>query len=137
VEIEAHKSQKQIQDQLNHEIKSTTYKVKKIMHNVNPRRVKEIHKFRIQAKKLRYQQECLNSLVGNSRFDLQNLTLVQSVAGRIQNDSVLLKTLDRYLAKKGHHHDRAANKIRRRVKVNRTKIINTDFAKLNAIKWQN
>jgi CHAD domain-containing protein len=101
------------------------------MHSINPHQSQEIHKFRILAKKLRYQEECLNSMTGSSRFNIDNLKSIQSLAGQIQNDSVLLETLGRYLSKRKNQGDTHVTKITNRVKSHRAKIINTDFTKLS------
>ena len=118
-------------------MKSSVLKFNSVMKNVNPESVKEIHRFRILAKKIRYQGECVKALTGLAKYDLQNLKTVQSVAGRIQNDSILIGTLDRFLNKKKHENDPRALKIRKRIEVNQAKLIKDDFARLTSLKWEN
>ncbi len=126
-----------IEVQLNSIMKSSFLKLNKVMKNVNPERIKEIHRFRIMAKKIRYQAECLNLMTGLTSYNLQKLKDIQSVAGRIQNDGILICTIDRFLAKKKHGKDIQALKIRKRIKDNQDKLINDKFSQLSAIKWQN
>ncbi|MEQ1722017.1 MAG: CHAD domain-containing protein [Pseudobdellovibrio sp.] len=135
--VEEDKGKKEIQLQLKTKIKKSALKLNSAMHKVNPKRVKDIHRFRVQAKKLRYQAECLNSLAGDTNVELKNLKNVQSVAGRIQNDSVLLATIDKFLAKKKHNKDLQLLTIRKQVAGNQAKLINTDFKKIDTLKWQN
>ena len=135
--IEVQHDPKQIQSQLNSKMKSSVLKFNGIMKNVNPESVKEIHRFRILTKKIRYQGECVNALTGLAKYDLENLKTVQSVAGRIQNDSILIGTLDRFLNKKNHQNDPKALKIKKRIEVNQAKLIKNDFARLTSLKWEN
>ncbi|MBC7456673.1 MAG: CHAD domain-containing protein [Bdellovibrionaceae bacterium] len=135
--IETVMTRSQIQSKIRQEIKKSVVKLNKRMKNINPDRAKEIHRLRIIVKKLRYKGECLNSLAGESHFDLGNLKAVQSVAGRIQNDSVLLKTLDRFLAKKENRNNSKILKIRKKVADHRVKTISDQFNKLNILKWAN
>ncbi|MBC7419963.1 MAG: CHAD domain-containing protein [Bdellovibrio sp.] len=135
--IETIKNGIQIHSEIRKVIKKSVIKLNSRMENINPDRAKEIHRFRITAKKLRYKGECLNSLTGEAHFDLESLKAVQSVTGRIQNDSVLLKTLDRYLAKKENRNDLEIMKVRKRIIDHRLKTINNQFNKLNVLKWIN
>lgn len=135
--LELGKEKGKIQSQLDSKMKSSVLKFNEIMKNVNPERIKEIHRFRIMAKKLRYQGECVNSLTGLSKYDLPNLKRVQTVAGRIQNDSILISTLEKFLAKKKHEDDPKALKIKKRIQDNQTKLIKKDFSELSKIKWAN
>jgi len=136
IDIEAHSDQKQVRSELEDQLNPTLFKFKQAMSKADPLQIEEIHKLRILGKKLFYQQECLNSLRANSRFQLKNLANVLSVCGRIQNDSVLLGTLDIYLAKKGRHQDPDAMQIKKQVKSHRAKVINTEFARLGNNNWQ-
>jgi CHAD domain-containing protein len=105
------------------------------MNRINPKRVKEIHRFRIHAKKLRYQGEFLNSLTESPVFDLNNLKTAQSIAGRIQNDSLLLNRLDQFLSKNKHVDDAKAIAYRKQIATNQAKLISKDFKELSATKW--
>jgi CHAD domain-containing protein len=100
------------------------------MKDVNPERTKEIHHARILAKKLRYQGECVNSILGMKKYDLQNLKRIQSTAGRVQNDNVLISTLGQFLAKKKYSEDAKVLKLKSRVEKNQKKLIENDFSKL-------
>lgn len=135
VSVEAKKTEKQIQNELNRNIKSSIIKLNHFVAHIDPKRVKDIHRFRIQAKKLRYQGEILNSLTAKPMFDLKNLKSAQSIAGRIQNDSVLLKTLDRFLSKKKHAEDPNALSVQKKIAVHQRKLINNNFKELSAIRW--
>lgn len=135
--VELGQDKSKIQAQLDLKMKSAFLEFNKIMKDLNPKRIKEIHRFRSLAKKLRYQGECVNSLTGLDKYNLPNLKRVQTVAGRIQNDSILISTLDRFLAKKKHQDDPKALKIKKRIEYNQSKLINKDFSQLPAIKWEN
>jgi CHAD domain-containing protein len=136
MQIEEKKTSSQIHQDLHQQVKSSLSKLNEVIPTLNPERIKEIHQFRIQAKKLRYQGECLNSLSRTPSFDLKNLKVVQSVAGRIQNDSILLRTLDQFLAKKKHSADPSALNYRTLVLANQKQLIERDFKQLGSLKWK-
>jgi CHAD domain-containing protein len=136
-QIEVKHDQKQIQSQLESKMKSSVSKFNKVMKNIDPDRIKEIHRFRIMAKKLRYQGECINQLTGSVKYDLQNLKTAQSVAGRIQNDNILIGTLDKFLSKRKHKNEPKAKQVKKRIEFNQAKLIKKDFANLTNLKWEN
>lgn len=135
--IELGNDKDKIQSQLDSKMKSSILKFNQLMKNVDPERINEIHRFRIKAKKIRYQGECVNSLTGLSRYDLPKLKRIQSVAGRIQNDSLLISTLESFLAKKKYENDPKAIEIKKRIKDNQEKLIKKYFKELPKIKWAN
>jgi CHAD domain-containing protein len=133
--IELSHDQTKIKKQLNLKMKLNMIKFNHMMKNVNPKKIKEIHHFRIMAKKLRYQSECMNTLTGLARYDLPQLKRVQSVAGRIQNDSMLISTLDQFLENKKNKHDPQVLKIKKRILDQQKKLISQDFMKLTTLNW--
>ena len=135
--IESQKHRNEIQSDLGREIKKSVLALNGEMKKINPARVNEIHQFRIHAKKLRYKAECLKSLSGQSHLDLKNLKAVQSIAGNIQDDSILLKTLDRFLAKKTNRNNTKILRMRKHVASHQKRILNDNFSKLNRLKWEN
>lgn len=135
-EIESKHDKDHIRLQLDRKMKSLDLKFHKMMREVDPEEVEEIHRFRILAKKLRYQGECLNLIKGHPRYDLKNLKAVQSVTGRIQNDSVMLKTLNIFLSKKKHQDDPVALKLRSRIEENQNMVISEEFKKMTKLKWK-
>jgi CHAD domain-containing protein len=130
IAFENKNDKKKISEQLNNRFKKSVMKLNTFMKDIDPKRVKEIHQFRVRAKKIRYQAECLNSLAGNSHFNLKHLKNVQSIAGRIQNDSVLLGTIDKFLSKRKHKNDFQLFNIRKLVANSQAMLINTDFERL-------
>ncbi len=135
-QVELKQDKNKIQSQLDLKMKSSAQKFNKVMRAVNPENIKEIHRFRIMAKKLRYQGKCVNSLTGLAQYDLPALKRIQSVAGRIQNDSILISTLEQFLAKKKHEDDPRALKIKKRIEDNQFKLIKKDFNQLSVVKWK-
>ncbi|MBC7458924.1 MAG: CHAD domain-containing protein [Bdellovibrionaceae bacterium] len=137
LEVEVAKNKKQIKNELDQKMKSSVLKYNFILSKIDPAQVKDIHNFRIFAKKLRYRAECLQSLEKKSRFSLKTLKKVQSVAGQIQDDTVLLKKLNQFrsLGKKNEHiHlEKTYNKIGN----HRDKLIKKDFSQLQSLKWLN
>ncbi|OYZ19639.1 MAG: hypothetical protein B7Y39_11610 [Bdellovibrio sp. 28-41-41] len=136
IEIEDRKTKSQIESELNRKIRSSLEKLNRMMTSMDPKRVKDIHRFRIRAKKLRYQGEFLNALNGSMILDLNILKQAQSVAGRIQNDSVSLGTLEQFLSKKKHSTDPRVLAVRKRIQNNQANLIDKDFKKLTALKWR-
>jgi len=136
VEIEGQKTKSQIENELNRKIRCSLETLNRMMTRMDPKGVKDIHRFRIRAKKLRYQGEFLTALSGSMIFDLNILKQVQSVAGRIQNDNVSLGTLDQYLSKKKHSTDPRVLAVRKRIQNNQANLIDKDFKELTALKWR-
>jgi CHAD domain-containing protein len=134
VAFENKNNKKKMNELLTNKLKKSVMKLNTFMKDVDPKEVKEIHQFRVQAKKIRYQAECLNTTVGDSHFNLKNLKNVQSVAGRIQNDSVLIGTIDKFLSKRKHENDVPLLNIRKLVANNQAVLINTNFKKMNTLK---
>lgn len=130
-------NRRQIQLQLDAKLKADVLRFNAAMKTVNPERLKDIHRFRILAKKLRYQSECRNALIGTAQFNLDDLKQIQTVAGRIQNDSILIETLDRFLHKKKHSEDPKALKLRKRIELNQLNLIKKDFSLLTNLQWRN
>ena len=134
-----------INKQLHEKLHSTALEFNVKMEKLNPASVKDIHKFRILTKKFLYQNEFLNSFATatgrkparRSERLFEHLKTIQSVTGRIQNDSVLLKTIDQYLDKKSHHHEATPIALRRRIKLNQTQIVKNEFSKFRDFAWQN
>lgn len=137
VKVEAYKSQTQIQEDLDQKVKSSLSKLNKMMTHLNPKHVQDIHQFRIHVKKVRYQEEFLNSLYLSPKYDLGNLKAAQSITGQIQNDSILIKTLDRFLSKKKHADVAKALSFRKQIATSQAELINTDFKKLRELTWEN
>lgn len=135
VEVEFNKSEAQIQTELDQKVKSSVSKLSEMLIHLDPKRIKDIHRFRIHAKKLRYQGEVLNSLRDSPTFDLKNLKKAQSVAGRIQNDSVLLKTLGKFLSKKKYSEDPRALSVQKRIATHQANLVNKDFKNLSVLTW--
>lgn len=137
INFQAQKTERQIQNELNRKIKSSIVKLNRFTAHIDPQRAKDIHRFRVKAKKLRYQGEILNSLSGKPILDLNYLKTAQSIAGRIQNDSVLLKTLDRFLSIKKHAKDSNALSVQKKIAIHQRKLINNTFKLRSDIKWGN
>lgn len=135
--IELVYDKKKIQSKLNSEMKASVLKFNKVMENVNPEKVRQIHQVRILAKNLRYRAECVNAMTGIAQYDLKNLKRVQSVAGRIQNDTILLKTLGRYFENKNNADDSKALEIKKKTEANQARLIKRDFENLSPIIWKN
>ncbi|MBC7467256.1 MAG: CHAD domain-containing protein [Bdellovibrio sp.] len=133
--IESKKNKYKIQDQMDHQLKKTVIKINKDLKKINPCEVKQIHKFRIKVKKLRYQQECLNSLPDRLLIDFENIKDVQDIAGRIQNETVLIKTLDKFLSKKKNCEDQKIIKFREDLVISQAKHIKKDFSKITPFEW--
>lgn len=121
--IEKEKSKKQIQSQLKYKIKFLASKFNKMRIKVDSKCFKEIHRLRILVKKLRYQIEFLNLLTDSSEFDLENLKTIQSVAGKIQNNRILLGTLDQFLKKNKYADNSKVIKIQKCILSNQEKLI--------------
>ena len=135
VQIESKKNRYKIQDQMDKQIRKSVTDINKDLKEINPCEVKQIHKFRIKVKKLRYQQECLNSLADGLVIDFDNIKHLQEVTGRIQNDTVLIRTLDKFLAKKKNAEDKKIIKLREDIVISQANHIKKDFAKVNPFEW--
>ncbi len=135
-QIESHHDKDKIRSQLDRKMKSLDLKFHKMMKTLNPQKVDEIHRFRVLAKKLRYQGECINLVKGLPKYDLNNLKTVQSVTGKIQNDSVMLKTLNLFLSKKKHQNDPDALKLRAQIENHQALLIDDEFSQLAKLKWK-
>lgn len=133
--IESRKSRMSIKAELDEKVKSSISDLEKTMKHLNPKRAKITHRFRIHAKKLRYQAEILNTLSDKSPFELANLKAAQEVTGRFQNNRVLLKTIDQFLSKKKHAHNSKVLLLKKRIEKNQKKLIKKDFKELSAKKW--
>ena len=73
LDIEFSKNKKEIQSQLDQKMKSSVFKFNLLLSKVDPEEMKDIHHFRIFAKKLRYQAECLQCLDRKLQFSLKKL----------------------------------------------------------------
>ncbi len=137
IKIEKQKSPRQIQIEIGREMKSTQLELVHMAAHIDPRRAADIHQFRIHAKKLRYQKEILNSLSNSPKFNLESLKMAQSRAGRIQNNSTLIDTLDQFLADKKHENDSHVLAIRKRISTNQAQFIHKELKKLMGLKLVN
>ncbi|MBC7538487.1 MAG: CHAD domain-containing protein [Bacteriovorax sp.] len=72
---------------------------KKTKRAFSPNTPKSIHPIRIAAKKLRYQGEILRPAISFENIDLPQLKHLQETFGKIQNDNVLHKSIDKFLHK--------------------------------------
>lgn len=133
--IESKKNKYKIQDQMDKQLKKSVTDINKDLKQINPCEVKQIHKFRNKVKKLRYQQECLNTLPDRLLIDFENIKDVQEIAGRIQNDTVLIRTLDKFLAKKKNGEDQKIIKLREDIVISQANHIKKDFAKITPFVW--
>jgi CHAD domain-containing protein len=133
IKIEAKKTKKQIQYELKKTIQSSIKELNNMRTKINPKRIQDIHRFRIYAKKLRYQGEFLNSSSHGPKIDLNKLKTAQSATGRIQNDRILLKTLDHFLSKKNHSKDTHALGLQKRITLHQSELINKNFKELSPV----
>ena len=134
-EIESKEKRKDLQKQLDHKMKSSILKFNLLLGKINPEQMKEIHHFRIFAKKLRYQAECIQSFNKKLQFSLKELKNVQSVAGKIQNDTVLLNKLNQFLSESKRKDSPRIEKICKSIELHREKLIKKDFSQLNSLEW--
>lgn len=136
-QIELQKGQKKIQSLLVQEIKSSMLKFNQVLTKMSAGSANEVHQVRIIAKKLRYRSYFLNATNGLGHFDLVGLKGIQNIAGQIQNDSILLNSLDQFLAEKSPDKHPNILKLRKRVVLHQTKLINKSFKEFRTLKWQN
>jgi CHAD domain-containing protein len=68
----------------------------------------KMHELRIVAKRIIYQAQALKKITGGVKINVAKFEEVHERVGEIQDEIVLLKTLDKYLNKKGHSKDTLA-----------------------------
>ena len=132
--FESNKNKKQTQIQLNSKIKSSITIYNQLLKNINPERSKEIHKLRILTKKLRYESEFINLLIGHKKIDLKKLIFIQNITGKIQNNSSLIQTIDQFLKNKKNNHNFEVLKIRKEIQNHQSIIIQNHIKQLTVLK---
>lgn len=113
--LESKKDRVQMEARLNKKIKSSVLRLNKTISNHRPVQIEKIHRCRILAKRCRYQSECMKSMTGSSIVDLPTLRQLQYVSGKVQNEKVLIQTLDRFLDKKKNRDNLQALALRKKV----------------------
>ena len=86
-------------------IKSSLLQLNDVVSKKSIPPMKRIHKFRQLAKKLRYQEEALESMFARPNLELSKLKLIQSGIGKLQDQNALFKNMNRYLSKKRNKGD--------------------------------
>lgn len=113
--FESKKDRGQIEKRLKEKIKSNILRLNRTVSDQGPMKVEKIHRIRLLIKKCRYQCEGMKSLTDDSIVDLSKLRQLQTVTGKIQNDKILIQTLDRFLDKKKNHDNLPALALRKKV----------------------
>ena len=75
-------------------------KLEKTKKDYSPNVPKSIHAIRITAKRLRYQSEILKPVINFDNINLRHLKHFQDVFGKIQNNYILQKKIEKFLHKK-------------------------------------
>ncbi len=128
---------KQVRNLLAPAVKTTLNRFKKALSETTPKKMKNLHKFRILTKQLRYQEEGIKSACGFTPFNLSKLKKVQNAVGKIQDNNALLKTMNRYLAQKKHRADPLVLKAQKQLHRIQKKQIRQEFKNLSIVQWKN
>ncbi len=131
---ESENNKKSNQIQLNSKMKIDMSFLNDSLRNINPERAKEIHEFRTLAKKIRYQAEYINSITDSKKYDLKKIKFIQNITGEIQNDSVLIHTLDHFLKIKKNYNNSKVLKIKKEIQDHQAAIVKKDLNHLTALK---
>jgi|GEM_PF-5494641 len=134
--LESEKSPGEIREPLKNHLRKLVQSFNKSLSSIDPKQAAEIHQLRLQAKKLRYRGECLNSFSGKRVIDLSHLKKLQSIAGDIQNDRVLLKTLAEFPKSKDSELNAKLARLRQKTSENQKELMTKDFAKIGTLPWQ-
>ena len=137
VVAENKKSVKQMHDLLDPEVQSTLLRFNAALANTTPKKMKNLHKFRILAKQLRYQEEVLKNIFGSTPFNLPKLKTVQEAVGKIQDSNALLQNMDRYLSHKKNRNDSKLLAKKKKIEKDHKLRIQTEFKKLSTAQWAN
>ena len=127
---------KQVRDLLDPAIQTTLSRFKKALAETTPEKMENLHRFRILAKQLRYQEEGMKAACGSTPFNLSKLKKVQITVGKIQDNNALLNTMNRYLTEKKHHGDPAVKKARKKLRDVQKRKIRKEFENLSATQWK-
>lgn len=116
ISAEKNQSVKKMHTLLEPTVQSTLVRFNEALAETTPKKMKNLHKFRILAKQLRYQEEALKSVFGSTHFNLPKLKAVQMAVGKIQDSNALLQNMDRYLDHKKHRRDKKTLKAKKKIK---------------------
>ncbi|MNK99726.1 CHAD domain protein [compost metagenome] len=122
-DLESNSKRAQIEKRLDKKVRSSVLKLNRAISLKAPVRVEQIHSIRILTKECRYQCECMKSLTGNSIVGLSEQRQLQTVTGKIQNEKVLIRTLDRFLDKKKNHDNLQVWALREKVRQFQAKLL--------------
>lgn len=134
--LESERSPREIRIPLKDHLRKLVRSFNKSLTLIDPKQAGEIHQLRLQAKKLRYRGECLNSFSEKRVIDLSHLKKVQSIAGDIQNDRVLLKTLAEFPKIKDSELKAKLARLRQQTSRSQKELMMKDFAKIGTLAWQ-
>lgn len=137
--IEDLRGQALVRRQLNKDLRNSIHNFGRVLQDVSANEPEQIHSYRKIAKKIRYKQECVNSFTGKpqaGRIKAQRLASIQSVTGQIQNNNVLLKSLDAFLHKYGRHQNHNVAKVQKSLQIKQHKFMSDEMPTLKSIPWR-
>lgn len=102
---------------------------------MDPDKVSNIHHYRLLAKRLRYQGDCINALAGFEKYNLSDLKQTQNAAGQIQNQRLLINTLKHFIKKS--RNDLALKKLKSHLEDLQSQLIHKNVLQSESVKWKN
>jgi len=126
---------KKMHELLEPTVQVTLTKFNEALAETTPKKMKNLHKFRVLAKQLRYQEEALKTIFGASRFNIPKLKAVQVSVGKIQDKNALLQNMDRYLNQKKHRKDEKLLRAKKKIEKIQQRRIQTEFKNLSNSQW--
>jgi CHAD domain-containing protein len=104
--------------------------------NLSAMRPKQIHKFRLIIKRLRYQGAIQNLLFRSNHFNLKKMEMAQSQTGKICNDIAMQRNLSLYLKERRPNDIQNIKAIQNKILVNRKRNMLTASKMLKAVIWK-
>ena len=134
--VEKAQSIQKMKKMLEPTLQSTLIKFNAALAETTPKEMGNLHKFRIHAKRLRYQAEALKVIIGATHFDLDKLKIIQKNFGKIQDSNALLQNMDRYLRHKQYRDDEETRDLKVKIERIQKRRIQTELENLSKTHWE-